>query len=374
MMRKWMLCFLLASLVLFSYCSQTGGGLGEENAVPVEIMEVQLGQVKQSLNINGDIMAEIEVKVFAKISDRIEQLFVDDGDRVRKGDPIATVLATTTEQAVLQAEAGLSAARAQEANQKVEFERAQRLQRENAMSKQQFDSIQTQYEAVSAQVKQAEAALASARSQLKDATITAPISGIIGKRYFEVGDMAVPSKPVVSIVQMDRVKIALDATEEDLGRLAIGQKTEVQVRSYPGEVFVGKVQKISPILDPVTRLAEVEVLIPNPDHKLKPGMYAEAEITTGILDNAIVVPRYCVIESTSLRTIDGEDRVVRNYFVFVVDDSSRARQRRLDVDYLNHKNLAVGGGIAVGEKLVTSGQNNLREALLVAIVEGREEE
>lgn len=368
-MRKWMMYVLLASLAIFNYCSQTGGESGEENAVPVEIMEVGLGQVKQSLNFNGDIKAEIEVKVFAKIPDRIEQLFVDDGDRVRKGDSIAKVLATTIEQAVLQTEAGLSAAQAQEANLKVEFERAQRLHKENAMSKQQFDAIRTQYEAVSAQVKQAEAVLTSARSQFKDATITAPISGIIGKRYFEVGDIAAPSMPVVSIVQMDRVKIALNATEEDLGHLSIGQKAEVQVRSYPGEIFVGKIQKISPILDPVTRLAEIEVLIPNSDHKLKPGMYAEAEITTGIMDNVIVVPRYSVIESTSLESINGEDQVVKNYFVFVVNDSSRVQQRKLDVDYLNHKQVAVRGGITVGEKLVVSGQNNLRDDLPVTIAE-----
>jgi RND family efflux transporter MFP subunit len=368
-MRKWMMSILLASLAIFNYCSQTGGESGGENTVPVEIMEVELGQVKQSINFNGDIKAEIEVKVFAKIPDRIEQLFVDDGDRVRKGDPIAKILATTIEQAVLQAEAGLSAAQAQEANLKVEFERARRLNKENAMSKQQFDAIQTQYEAVSAQVKQAEAVLTSARSQLKDATLTAPISGIIGKRYFEVGDMAAPSMPVVSIVQMDRVKIALDATEEDLGHLSIGQKAEVQVRSYPGEIFVGKIQKISPILDPVTRLAEIEVLIPNPGHKLKPGMYAEAEITTGIMDNVIVVPRYSVIESTSLEPINGEDQVVKNYFIFVVNDSSRAQQRKLDVDYLNHKQVAVRGGITVGEKLVVSGQNNLRDDSPVIIAE-----
>jgi len=369
-MRKWMMLVLLISLAVFNNCSQTGGET-EENAIPVEIMEVGLGQVKQSLNFNGDIKAEVEVKVFAKIPDRIEQLFVDDGDRVRKGEPIAKVLATTIEQGVLQAEAGLSAARAQEANQKVEFERAQRLNKENAMSKQQFDAIQTQYEAVSAQVTQAEAALASARSQLRDATITAPISGIIGKRYYEMGDMAAPTMPIVSIVQMDRVKIALDATEEDLGRLSLKQKAEVQVRSYPGEIFEGKVHKISPILDPVTRLAEVEVLIPNPGYKLKPGMYAEAEITTGILKTVIVVPRYCVIESTSLRSVEGEGRVVKNYFVFVVDDNNRAQQRQLEVDYVNHKQVAVGAGIAVGEKLVISGQNNLRDDLLVTIAEGR---
>ena len=369
-----MLLVWLTSTVIFYQCSQRGGPSEEQNAIPVEVVEIGLGEVKQSLTFHGDIRAEVEVKVFAKIPDRIEAFFVDDGDRVQKGDPIAKVLATTIEQAVLQAEAGLTAAKAQEANMKVEYERAKRLNRENAMSTQQFDAIETQYEAASAQVTQAEAALNTARTQLRDATVTAPISGIIGKRYYEVGDMASPTMPLVSIVQMNRVKIVVDATEEDLGRLSVGQKAEVRVRSYQDEVFVGQVQKISPILDPTTRLAEVDVLIPNPEQKLKPGMYAEAEITTGILEDVLVVPRYSVIESTSMESVNGDDRVVKNYFIFVVNDSSRAEQRRLDVDYVNYKQIAVRSGIALGEKLVVSGQNNLRDGLPVDIVQGGEGE
>lgn len=370
-MRKWTILIVLASAALFIGCNQSGGE-AEQNAVPVEVMEVGLGEVKQSLTFHGDIKAQIEVKVFTKIPDRIEQFFVDDGDRVQKGDPVAKISATTIEQAVLQAEAGLSAARAQEANLKVEFERANRLQKENAMSKQQFDAIQTQYEAVSAQVKQAEAVLASVQSQLKDATITASISGIISKRYYEVGDMASPAIPVVSIVQMERVEIVINATEEDMGRLDTGQRAEVRVRSYPDDVFVGRVERISPVLDPMTRLAEVQVLIPNPGYRLKPGMYADAEITTGILRDVLVVPRFSVIESTSMENVDGEDRVFKNYFVFVVNDSSRAEQRKLDVVYVNYKQIAVRSGIKVGEKLVVSGQNNLRDDFPVAVVEGGE--
>jgi RND family efflux transporter MFP subunit len=374
MRRRWMFLVWLTSTVLFYQCSQRGGSSEEQNAIPVEVVKIGLGEVKQSLTFHGDIRAEVEVKVFAKIPDRIEAFFVDDGDRIQKGDPIAKVLATTIEQAVLQAEAGLTAAKAQEANMKVEYERAKRLNRENAMSTQQFDAIETQYEAASAQVTQAEAALNTTRTQLRDATVTAPISGIIGKRYYEVGDMASPTMPVVSIVQMNRVRIVVNATEEDLGRLAVGQKAEVQVRSYPDEVFVGQVQKISPILDPTTRLAEVDVIIANPEQKLKPGMYAEAEITTGILKDVLVVPRYSVIESTSMESVNGDERVVKNYFIFVVNDSSRAEQRLLDVDYVNYKQIAVRSGIELGERLVVSGQNNLRDGLPVDIVQGGEVE
>ncbi|NQT27197.1 efflux RND transporter periplasmic adaptor subunit [candidate division KSB1 bacterium] len=340
-------------------CDQ-GGQDEEETKIPVQVIEIELGQVKQSLDYYGDIRAEFEVKVFSKIPDRIEKYYVDDGDVVQAGDPIAEILATQIEQTVLQAEAYKN-------NMEMEYSRAQRLSRENVMSQQQFDAIQTQ-------MVQAKAALVSAKSQLKDATLTAPISGIIGKRYFEAGDMAAPSMPVASVVQMDKVKIEFEATEQDLGRLEIGQKAEVQVRSYPDEIFVGKVIKISPILDPMTRMVAVEVLLSNPGYKLKPGMFAELMITTGTLDDVIVVPRHAVIESTSLQTVDGKDKVIKNYYVYVVNDSLRAEQRLLNVDYVNHRVLAVSDGVALGEKLVISGQNNLRDGLAVLIPEVEEVE
>lgn len=373
-MKRVMISLLQIALLalMVSGCAKQKSSAEQEVKIPVAVMTVKFGEVVQSLNYNGDIKAEFEVKVFSKIPDRIEKLFVDVGEEVRKGQPLAKVIATTIEQAVRQADAGLVAARAQEANLRVEFERARRLNSENAMSAQQFDAIKTQYEAVKAQVKQAEAMVKTAQSQLADATITAPISGVIGNRYFDTGDMASPAMPLVTVVQMERVKIIFNATEEDLGRLALGQKALIKVKTYSDIAFEGKVVKISPVLDPMTRMAEVEILIDNSDRKLKPGMYAQVEVITGVIKNAMVVPRNSVIESTSMERINGDDTVMKNYFVFVVD-SSKAHQRKLKVQYVNHRYVAVDSGIVIGEKLVISGQNNLREgaAVLIANEEGK---
>jgi RND family efflux transporter MFP subunit len=369
-MKKFFFLLIIFTTILFLgwSCSDSDSNVSEvEEAIPVQVAEVNLGNVVQSLSYNGDIKAEFEVKVFSKIPDRIESYFVDEGDRVNKGDPIARILATTIEQAVRQAEAGLVAARAQEANLRVEYERAQKLYREDAMSQQQYDAIKTQYESVQAQVEQSEAALLSTKSQYNDATITAPIRGIIGQRFSETGDMANPALPLVSIVQMQRVKISFDAPEEDLGKLAVGQEAQITVNSYPDKIFAGKVYKISPVLDPQTRMAEVEVLIDNPDYLLKPGMYARTVVTTGVIENVIVVPRYAAIENTTLEKIDGEDQVMRNYYVFVVD-SNKAVQKKLNVSYVNHKSLAVSSGIKIGDRLVIAGQNNLREDVPVIVV------
>jgi RND family efflux transporter MFP subunit len=369
-MKKLLIFTVLLSLgILFgSGCTRSDSSNSEaEEKIPVEVTTVQLGDVVQSLSYNGDIKAEYEVKVFSKIPDRIEKFFVDESDIVKKGAPIAKILATTIEQGVRQAEAILIAAQAQAANLRLEYDRALRLSKENAMSQQQFDAIKTQYESVQAQVEQAQAALASAKSQLNDALVTAPITGIVGKRYYDAGDMANPADPLVTIVQMDRVKIEFDATEVDLGRLSVGQPAAITVKAYPDQLFTGKVDKISPVLDPTTRMAEVDVIVDNPDRKLMPGMYAQVEVTTGTISNVMVVPRYAAIENTTMESVNGDDQVVKNYFVFVVD-SNTAVQKKLDVSYVNHKSLAVKSGIKVGDQLVTEGQNNLRDGMPVSVV------
>jgi len=371
MIKNGSLIILFSLLILHCDSGKTDD---EENSVkvPVEIQTVQLGNLVQSIFYGGDIFAEFEIDVFSKIPDRIEKYFVEVGDFVNKGEPIARIIATTIEQAARQAEAALIAARAQESNLQVEYERAQRLYRENAMSLQQFDLIKTQYEANKAQVEQAEAALASARSQFKDATVSAPISGIIGKRYFEAGDMANMMTPLVKIVQMDRLKIIVNAIEDDLGKLAVGQQAKISVRSYPDIKFIGEVTKISPILDPISRMADVEILLDNKDHRLKPGMYAEVEIIFGILENVIAVPRFATIESTTMKTVEGQDEVIKNYYVYLVN-KGKAVQTKLDITYLNHKNIAVDRAIVVGDTLVIAGQNNLRDGMAVKIVKERGE-
>jgi RND family efflux transporter MFP subunit len=358
---------LIAAWQVWSRLNATDDSAQTEEKIPVEVSPVKLGEVVQSLTYNGDIEAEFEVKVFSKFPDRIEFFFVDEGQYIKKGSPIAGILATTMEQAVKQAEAGFAAARSQEANLKLDFERAQRLAKENAMSQQQYDAIKTQYDAVQAQMQQAEAALASVKSQLDDATITAPIAGIIGKRYYDPGDVANPGLPLVSIVQMDRVKISFNATELDLGKLKTGQTVNVKVKAYPDQKFLGTISKISPILDPMTRMAEIEVMVSNSEKLLKPGMYAIAEVITGILKNVRVVPRIAAIESTTMERIDGEDIVVKNFYVYVAD-GDHAVQKKLDIQYVNHRVLAVNSGIEVGDQLVVSGQNNLRDGVAVSVI------
>jgi RND family efflux transporter MFP subunit len=368
MKKIGVLLITLLALSMIIGCSQSSSETEEETKIPVTVAIVERGNVEQSLTYQGDIQAEVAVKVFSKIPDRIAEFYVDDGDAVTKGQPLAKIAATAIQQGTRQAEAGVNALKAQEANLGVEFERAQRLFKEGAMSKQQFETVETQYKSIQEQVLQAQAGLAGAQSAYDDATVTSPINGIVGKRYMEAGDMAVPSVPLVEIVQKERVKIKFDVTEIDLGKIKVGQTAKVNVKSYPDKEFEGKVTEISPILDPMTRMASVEVIVDNASDELKPGMFANVTVITNVMENVIAIPRYATIENTSLQRINGKNEVVKKYLVYVVE-SGKAIQRELDINYVNHVNIAIDGGVAVGDTLITEGQNNLRDSVAVSIIQ-----
>ena len=369
MKRLFPLLMLLATALLFN-CGQTETE-EQESKVPVTVTDIKKGNLEQTIEYQGDIKAEVEVRVFSKIADRIERLYVDEGDKVKKGEPIADISSTRIQQQVRQAQAGLTAAEAQFANVKTEYDRMKRLYEQGAVSEQQFDQIQTQYESVNAQLEQAEAALISAKSGLEDATVSSPISGVIGQRFMEEGDMAAPSAPLVTVVQMENVETTFSATEQDLGKLRVGQTAYVHVRSFKDKVFTGRVIKISPVLDPMTRMAQVKVLIDNKDNLLRSGMYAKVEILTNVIENTIIIPRFATIENTRLIRQTGEDRVVKDYLVFVATDSV-AEQRKLDVEYVNHARIAVRSGVSVGEKLIIEGQNDLKNEMPITVVKEEE--
>ncbi|MFZ5515313.1 MAG: efflux RND transporter periplasmic adaptor subunit [Candidatus Zhuqueibacterota bacterium] len=352
-------------------CSKSGTSAKDaEVKIPVQTAEVISSTVTKELTYTGDIMAEQEVKLFSKIPDRITRFFKDEGDYVAKGDTIALIQATTIEQAVNQAKAGLASARAQLANLEAEYHRAQRLQKENAISQQQFEAIRTQYEATQALVEQTEAALAQAESQLSDAAITSPISGIIGVRNYDQGDMAAGQFPLATVVKMNRVKVEVDVPEQDLGELKVGQCASLLVRSFPDDKFTGVIDKIRPVLDPMTRMGKIEIMVDNSNLQLKPGMFAEVSICVKTFKNVLVVPKHAIIEKTEMKRVQGEDVAVIYSQVFI-EKEGIALLRSVDISYSNGTFAVVTNGVQLGDKIIVVGQQSVKDGSLVnVLVEG----
>ena len=206
-------------------------------------------------------------------------------------------------------------------------------------------------------VEQAKVALSLAQERLSDATITAPISGILSMRYLDLGGLASPTAPIFEIVDMDTVKATVSVIEADLGKLdSDNQEAWIEVDALAQPV-TGKIALISPVLDQASRSAKVEIAIDNAALSLKPGMFAKVRIPVEIHQNAILLPRSAIIE----------DSVKQIQTVFVVVDG-RGKRRQIEMGLIDGNRVEITSGLSESEQVVVAGQHTLKDGDEVTVM------
>lgn len=371
-MMRITLTILITGILTLTGCGKSPDARTdqEEKIVPVEVTRVARGSIENKIRFLGDIKAYQQVHVYAKVPEQITALYADINDIVAKGDVLATVKDVSIRQGVLQAEAALSAARAQYNNVKTEWERIQQLYKESAVSKSQYDAVKAQKESAESGVKQAAAALESAKEQLANTKIKAPISGIVAARNYELGDQTSPQMPAFTIIDISKLKIHIDVIESEISRVKEGQKVFVKVTSYPDVLFTGRVDKVYPVLNPLSRSAQVEIVIDNPDYRLRPGMYATVIITTEKKDDVLLIPAHAIIEKTNLQYLGSEisnAKVTTEKHVFIVKDNLALR-RFVTTGIEDGGTVEIMAGLNANDILVTLGQYDLADSVQVRIV------
>ncbi len=339
--------------------------------IPVYTKTVSPEYIAQKVQYLGDISGDPSVVVYPKLTDSVMDIFVKNGDYVKKGAVLAKISDATVRAAKAQAEAAYLSAKSQVANVKVEYERTKKLYDAKAISDSQWDQIVTQKDVAEAGLKQAKAAMDMADTQLSYATITAPISGFVSNLAYRIGDMSTPQKPFLTVHQTETVKVDINVTEYDLAYVAEGQRTEISVNTYPGELFEGVVKTVSPVIDPMTRTARIEILADNEDGHLKPGMFARVNIVTHERENALTIDKASTFKQTVLKgngTNFRDDKVVETYSCFIVRDGV-ALETALEIGIESKTKYEVTGGLDLGDLIVVMGQNNLNDSTMVTIVE-----
>jgi HlyD family secretion protein len=227
----------------------------------------------QSLTASGTIEAT-EVVVSSKTVGKVLEVKVEEGDKVKSGDLIAQIDPRD-------AKAALQSANARFILSKSDFERSKELSQDKMISSQQFESARANFET-------AAAALETAKIALENTTIQAPSSGVILVKAIEPGELATVGTPIVTLANLDELKLTVYLAEKDVGRVKLNEQVSVMVDSYPKEKFIGKLTYISDQAEftpkiiqtkeeRITQVFGIKISIANPEHKLKPGMPADAE-------------------------------------------------------------------------------------------------
>lgn len=289
-----------------------GGGPGggfRRPPVAVEVQRVRHEAIQETRQLTGSIYPLYQYVVAPKVSGRLIRINKRIGDWVDKGEVVAKIDDGEYQQQVLEADASLRIAYANQAETESELElAAQELDRmtslaekriasqsqlETAQSK--HDALQSRMDLARAQVEQRQAALKSARIRLGYTTLTASQPGFVGERYVDEGSLLAPNSPVVSVVGIDTVIVRTTVIERVYGLVGIGQPAEIEVDAFPSRIFVGHVSRLAPVLEEASRVAKMEVEVVNDSLLLKPGMFCKVTVVLAEKDQAQVVPTQAVV-------------------------------------------------------------------------------
>jgi RND family efflux transporter MFP subunit len=345
-----------------------GGGRGQ---LTVELAPVVHAAVNRELAVVGNLIGDQTVSVVPRTAGRLEELTVKLGDRVTRGQRIARIEDEEIREQVKQAEAAFEVAKAtirqREADldlAKTNVERSRNLFQRQLLPQQTLDDAEAKYQSAQAsldlaraQNNQSQARLDELRINLQNTLIVSPVNGFVARRSADPGAFVSANAPIVDVVDITRVRLVANIIEKDLKQIGVGDMARVEVDAFPGENFMGRIARLSPVLDPATRTAPIEIEIPNDTYRLKPGMYARVGIVTESHPNALVVPTNALVDASGTRGVYLSVNNLASFHPVKVGIEGNDRTEILD-------------GVAEGDRVVTTGAAGLRNGDPIVLAGG----
>jgi RND family efflux transporter MFP subunit len=323
-------------------------------AVPVRISPVTTGALSEVYKTTGTVSADREAKISAKVQGKVAQVPIKMGDFVSAGQTLILLDQDELANQCRQTKAALSLAQANLKQAKSNFERLQKLYKEEAISQQEFDQVQTTLEVTENQVRQAQANLAYNQDRLNATKITAPFNGYVGLVNVTQGEVVSPGSPLLTVADLSRVFVTINLSDSYIGRVKKGQSIQLTFTTYPGKTFRGTVRQISPMADPATQTFPVKILLNNTAQKLKAGMLAEVKFNFNQKQNVLQIPIDAIIDETG------------NKSVFIIHQKHAVR-KKVSLGINNGKMVEIRSGLTGKEQVVTLGQNNLEDGSKVVV-------
>lgn len=234
-------------------------------------------QDESTLVATGEFVSPVRSELAAKIVGRVSKMYVDEGSRVTKGQPVLELETDYARLNLRAAEADAARAKAMEDEAQRDLARKQELIGKNSIPKATYDRSQAAYEQAQAARAGASARASLLRQQVSDSTLRSPITGVIAEKRTEVGAKLGDGGVAFVVVQLSPLKLRFRVPERYLGKIEIGDKVTARVDPYPNEAFEGTIKTVGGIIDPATRTMFAEAEFPNRDGRLKPGLFARVE-------------------------------------------------------------------------------------------------
>ena len=276
-MKKSIQLVALLLTVVMGSCTGGKDKAATEHVVEkpkVKVADVKARPVDQIQEYTATVEAEAKNNIAPSSPVRIDQIFVEVGDRVSKGQKLVQMDAANLKQTKLQLD-----------NQEIEFNRMDELYKVGGASKSEWDASKMQLDVQRTAYK----------NLLENTSLVSPINGVVTARNYDNGDMYSGGNPVLVVEQITPVKLMINVSESYFTQVKKGEPVDVKLDVYGDEIFKGTINLIYPTIDAATRTFPIEIKLDNRDQRVRPGMFARATLNFGTADN-VVVPDLAIVK------------------------------------------------------------------------------
>lgn len=364
-MLKNLLLLSLSIALLLSGCTkkqETGsfGNAADKN--DAQIPSVAVAQVLQQdvpyvITNVGTLEANEEALVCAEVNGNVVKILFEEGAIIAKGAPLAVIDDTMYKIDLAKSKGGLEKNQAELDSASKNLERKKSLFAKELISEQDFIEAESRYNKALGDVNKSIAETAFSEENLKKTTIYAPIAGYTTTKMINAGELIRNGSPVVRIVDTGMIKVGFSVPESEAPRLKTGQPVKISVPCLDNKTFEAKeniLYYISPKANPATRAVECKAYVNNMSAELKPGYFANVQLTLGIHEKALLIPEQALLPKEN------------GFVVFILKDGNIAQSIQVKPGIRVNGIVEVTGELSQADTIIVKGQNNLKDGQKVS--------
>lgn len=350
-MRNFAHSLLALSAAFLIMISLSGCGRSESTAQPektknqtrevkVSVVTIKPVPIRDILVLPGDTKAWQDVLVAADKAGRVDFIGPSEGDTVKKGDLLAKIEVAALKAALDRAEAAFKLADEL-------YRRRQNLFERKIINTEELDRARTERTLAKGNLRQAQV-------EYDRGFVLAPIHGVVNHLFVDEGEFIDRGKPVVDLVNVDKIKINVNVPELDVKYIKVMQKTTVRIDAFPDRLLTGIIDFVAYKADQATKTFLVKILVDNPGHAIRPGMIARTAFLRRVIPNALAVPLFALVDK-------GGERVI------FVEKDGVAHSRNVSIGVIEGDRVQITTGLEAGDRVIVKGQTEVEEGIRVMV-------
>jgi len=348
--------FALAATQWLAGCGDKAK-IAEATAPPVLVAPVESMRIEDRIEATGELRAPNAAAIAAQVGGQVTKLVRDEGIAAAASDVVIEIDPERRDLEARNARAMWSQADAQASEAERDLSRIEKLHAEGVAADAKLDSMRTQLRLERSRRDAAQAQLGMAERGARDSSVRAPFAGLIARRYVSEGEFVQPGQKLFDLVALDPIEVEFTLPERDSSRVVLGQPVAVRVAPFPDEVFQAEVSVIAPTIDPTTRTLRVKARMSNTDGKLRPGLFARADLGVSVREHVVMIP-----EEAVLQRADGA-------VAYRINAAGRAERRVVKIGVIRDGRVEVSEGLAPGDRVVVRGSDQLVNGSAVSLRE-----